>query len=77
MNKIMLFVLVSVLSVTLGCDQEQSYLEGTIEEVDEKNITMLVKENKSKVGKTDKVWLTREQYVDFEALEKGKELKFG
>lgn len=75
MNKIMLYVLVSVLSVTLGCGQEQSYLEGTIEEVDENNITMLVQENKSKVGKTDKVWLTRGQSVDFEVLEKGQRIK--
>ncbi|WP_179089932.1 hypothetical protein [Paenibacillus sp. FSL A5-0031] len=46
MRKIILFVLVSVLIVTMGCGQEQSeqseqsYLEGTIEEVDENNITM-------------------------------------
>lgn len=40
-----------------------------------KAITMLVIENKSKVGKTDKVWLTRGQSVDFEAFEKGQRIK--
>ncbi|RCW40113.1 hypothetical protein [Paenibacillus prosopidis] len=77
MKKIMLFVLVSVLSVTIGCgqEQEQSYLKGIIEEVDEDNIIMLIEKNKSRIGESDKVWLTREQSLDFGALEKGQRIK--
>ncbi|WP_028612588.1 hypothetical protein [Paenibacillus harenae] len=77
MKEIILFVLVSVLSVTMGCaqEQEQSYLTGIIEEVDEDNITMLIEKNKSRIGEPDKVWLTREQSLDFGALEKGQRIK--
>lgn len=77
MKQIMVFVLVSVLCFTMGCSQEeqQSYLKGIIEEVDEDNMIVLIEKNKSRIGESDKVWLTREQTLDFAALEKGQRIK--
>lgn len=75
MRIVILLLLVSAISVTLGCGQEQSYLEGIIEEVDENDIIMLIEKNASKIGKTDKVWLTRGQSLDFGALEKEQKIK--
>lgn len=77
MKQIMLFVLVSGLCFTIGCShvEQHSYLKGIIEEVDEDNIIMLIEKNGSRIGESDKVWLTREQSLDFAALEKGQRIK--
>lgn len=74
-KKVVLFLLITILSITfLGCTQESSYLEGTIEKVDKDSIIMLVTRSKSKIGEPDKVILRSEE-MDFTTLEKGQKVK--
>lgn len=76
MKKVILFIFLSVLSISLfACGQEEPYVIGEIEKVDKDKIILSVEENKSKIGETDRVILTHDGKFGFENYEKGQKVK--